>query len=74
MAVSVNWNGKINRGHKFKLESQPNLLYNYIFKEIMYYRDIETDPKAMQEHNATQKAIAAKRLNPTKNKPFKQGT
>lgn len=39
----------------------------------MYYRDIETDPKAMQEHNAAQKAIAARRLNPTKNKPNKQG-
>lgn len=60
-------------GRKFKLETQLNLLYNYIFKEIMYYRDIETDPKAMRDYVAAQKAIASKRLNPTKNKPNKQG-
>lgn len=28
----------------------------------MYYRELETDPKAMQEHNANQKANAAERL------------
>lgn len=28
----------------------------------MYYRELETDPKAMQEHNANQKTNAAERL------------
>lgn len=32
----------------------------------MYYKDLETDPKAMRDHNAAQKAAASKRLNPTK--------
>lgn len=32
----------------------------------MYYKDLETDPKAMRDHNATQKSIASKRLNPQK--------
>lgn len=32
----------------------------------MYYRDIETDTKAKRDHDAAQKAIAAKRLNKSK--------
>lgn len=34
----------------------------------MYYRDLETNPKFMREHNETQKAIAAKRLKRDKKK------
>jgi hypothetical protein len=32
----------------------------------MYYKDLETDPKAMRDYVAAQKAVASKRLNPTK--------
>ena len=50
MAVSANWNGKINRGH------------TYLTRKLMYYKLIESDTKAKREHDAIQKSIAAKRF------------
>lgn len=38
----------------------------------MYYKQIETDWKAKQEHNATQRSIAAKRLGRSTNKQTKE--